>query len=183
VTSDQPQLFKLTSTNLIFLSQKRRYFLNDVTWIVNEKSFSINSSLFGCISDSYLNNSTLLSQQKFSLSEKEFSCFISFLNIFKGFKFPIHQYQDCLQSFISRFGLSCLISFLPFPQIVSQAIIFLSFPSCEQFESHFLQSISILIQNFDSLTIDQLSCLSHPAFEQIFRPINFKLRMKIICLI
>jgi hypothetical protein len=61
-----------------------------------------------------------------------------------------------------------LISFVPFPQTVSEAIRFLSVPSCEQFESHFLQSISLLIQNFHSLTIDQLCCLSNSSLEQIF---------------
>jgi hypothetical protein len=61
-----------------------------------------------------------------------------------------------------------LISFLPFPQTVSEAMVFLSIPSCGQFESHFLQSISVFIQNFDSLTIEQLCCLTNSALEQIF---------------
>jgi hypothetical protein len=168
VSSDQPQIFKLTSHHLIYLSQKGKFFLNDLTMIVNEKSFSINSSLFSCLSDSYQQNSNILSQTEFSLSEKEFSCFSSFIQIFNGLKFPIHQFVYCLQSLVYKLGLSCLISFIPFPHTVSDSLNFLSFPSCEQFENHFLQSLSILINNFDSLTIEQLNSLCNSALTQIF---------------
>jgi hypothetical protein len=102
------------------------------------------------------------------MSEEDFSCFTSFMHIFKGLKFPIQQFHHCLKPLISLFDLSCLISFISFPQAVSEAIRFLSYPSCEQFESHFVQSISILIQNFTSLTIDQLCCLSNSSLEQNF---------------
>jgi hypothetical protein len=83
-------------------------------------------------------------------------------------KFPIHQFVDCLQTLVCTFGLSCLISFIPFPQTIPEAITFLSYPSCQQFETHFLQSVSILIHNFNSLTIEQLNCLCDSALIQIF---------------
>jgi hypothetical protein len=168
VTSDQPQVFKFTSHNLIYLSQRQKRFLNDVTLKVNENSFSINSYLFSCLSDSYQNHSIIHSQTKISLSEKDFSCFCSFIQIFNGLKFPIHQFIDCLQSLVYIFGFSCLISLIPIPQTVPEAINFLSIPSCEQFETHFLQSVSILINNFDSLRVEQLDCLCNSALLQIF---------------
>lgn len=83
VTSNQSQIFKLSSHNLIYLSQKRKSIFNKLTLKVNGQNFTINSSFFSFISDFYLNNSDHLSQQEFSLSQKEFSCFLSFGNIFK----------------------------------------------------------------------------------------------------
>jgi hypothetical protein len=71
------------------------------------------------------------------------------------------------------FGLSSLSQFiyesLPSPKNIGEAIDFLSKPSCEYFSNIFDQSLSIVLNHFAEIRIDQFLRLSNSVLEKLLQ--------------
>jgi hypothetical protein len=99
---------------------------------------------------------------------------ISLLDVFKGLPFYFEEYSlESVSYLINLFGLSSLSQFicenLPSPQNIGEALDFLAKPSCEYFSNIFDQSLSIVLNHFAEMRIDQFLRLSHSVLEKLLQ--------------
>jgi hypothetical protein len=106
-------VFRLNSQHFQFLYENDLDTLNDFKLIVNDKTFNINFSLFCCVSDEL---QAIYSQEEelhLTLPEQHCPCFISFLDIFRGFPFYFQNYSlESVSYLIHLFRLSNLSQFI-----------------------------------------------------------------------
>jgi hypothetical protein len=112
--------------------------------------------------------------------KEHFECFISFLNLFSGCEFNSEKYSlSSLMFLINYFQSSLLFEFIcckiKIPQTINESIKYLSHPNCEFNENHFKESISILIREFENITIEQFQFISNSHFEIILRSLSFQI--------
>jgi hypothetical protein len=94
------------------------------------------------------------------------------MSIFQGqpFVFETNLFLS-LMFLINYFGFSCLLQIIPqnlvFPQTLEEAISYLSEQFCENFSLYFQKSASLLIQNINQITSQQLSHLQNSALMEI----------------
>jgi hypothetical protein len=95
------------------------------------------------------------------------------MNIFKGYSFYFNKFNigDVCQ-LIDCFGLTSLSQFIQktisFPEDLPQAIDFLFNSYSHQFDQQFDQSVEILIENFDQITIENFNSFSNIVLMKLF---------------
>jgi hypothetical protein len=84
-----------------------------------------------------------------------------------------------LKSLIESFNINSLYQFIsseyPFPQTVEKSLQFLSRSYSELLKEQFDQSLSVIIQNFDLISFDDLNKLSNSHLLKIFSSENFQI--------
>lgn len=87
VTSDQTQIFKLSSKYFSFLLKKQIDKLTDFHLIVKAQQFPINFEFFCCVSDKFLQMQHSRNTFVCSIPDPHFNCFVQFMKIFQGVQF------------------------------------------------------------------------------------------------
>jgi hypothetical protein len=164
VSLSKSQIFHFSSKQLERVPQTTRSLFNDFCLVVNGEQFQVNSSLFSCVSDLFLQMNKQENTIRCSISDESFLCFLSFLDVFKGISFNYQNFE--LQSvfhLIDCFGLSSLGKLISshekLPEDLSGAISFLSKNHSlhDYLNEHFNRSISIIVENIENISIDQLN--------------------------
>jgi hypothetical protein len=173
VTSTKSKHFSFTSEHLGDISIKQLPFMNNCNLIINHKSFEINSSHLSCISTKFHSIGNLVNHLIFSIPEEHLFCFESFLSIFKGSSFRFDEFDaSSLIYLIDFFDLKSLLQFisdsLPLPSNIEESIEFLSKIYSKILGKHFQQSIDIVIDNFEKITIDQFLQISNEILLSVF---------------
>jgi hypothetical protein len=159
---------------LKFLYQNDLSRLNDFKLVINGKSFNINFSLFCCVSDKFQSINHKEEGLHLTIPNQHLSCFLSFLDIFKGLSFYFQNHSlESVSSIIHLFGLSSLSQFicknLPSPRNIQEALEFLSNHSCHFYPEVFGESLEILIQHFSQIRLDQFLKLSNFVLENFLQ--------------
>jgi hypothetical protein len=111
---------------------------------------------------------------RISMPNNYFSCFLAFLDIFKGLPFYFENYSFASLSYLIKFfGISSLFDFIcaniPIPQNLQQSVEFLSHSSSEFIPQVFNESLNRVIQNLERIEIDQLLSLPNDILEKVFK--------------
>jgi hypothetical protein len=154
--------------------------LNNLALIFNQNDISINFSLFCCISDKFLQLARSISNFKFTLPEESVDIFISFLQILIGISFYPEDFEfSSLYYLIDFFGLNSLFLFITnnvqIPNTLSEALAYLNHPYSKFIDQPFQASLSILIENIELISVDQLTKLSNLQLEYIFSSSSLKI--------
>jgi hypothetical protein len=176
-TSSSPQSFTFSSNNLLFIPQIKRSLLNDFKFILNNQIFEVNYSLICCCSDKMIKMNSHQSEMICQIPNEHLNCFCSFMNLFKGKPFYFQDYSlNSLSYLIEFFGLSCLFHSLSSsfskPTTVIDSIKFLSISNCEYFDDYFNANLLFLIQNIESISIENLNRFPNSILEKIFLSTN-----------
>jgi hypothetical protein len=139
-----------------------------------------NFELWNCVSDFFLQNKNIGDQFVFSIPDEHFDCFLKFINIFHGE--TLHFEENLFSSWvflIYTFGLSCLLSFIPKEFLslhtLQEALSFLLKPFCQDFEQQFNQSVSLLLQHFDQISLEQFLSLPNSSLFYLFSSSQLKI--------
>jgi hypothetical protein len=147
----------LTSEHLGDISIKQLRIMTTFHLILNEQSFEIHSSYLSCLSNQFQSLDKRADQLICSIPQEHFQCFESFLLIFKGSSFRFDEFD--LSSLIYYFDLKPLHQFisssLSLPSNIQESISFLSRMNSQLLDKHFQQSIDILVENIEKISIDQ----------------------------
>jgi hypothetical protein len=87
VHSNENQIFKLSSKQLICFPKSWLNHLIDFDIVVNNTKISINFSLFSCIYDKFQELDYQESELSISITNESLNCFVSFFDIMKGYSF------------------------------------------------------------------------------------------------
>jgi hypothetical protein len=132
VSPGKSQYFSFNFKQIQFLSQKRRNLLNDIEISANGIIFRTNRLLFSCLWSKISKLSLFPSEISIQVQPNDFPCFISFMNLLKGFSINFKSFY--LQSVISIVNilncppiLSFILSQIKVPTNISEAIDFIHF--------------------------------------------------------
>jgi hypothetical protein len=157
----------------MFSSFKIKIIFENFTFSINSNPIYVNYSLFCCVSDILFYVDSSKQSLSFSVSDDVLKCFCSFIKVFDGIPFQWKNFHfSTLNSMIETFHLKSLRNFinqfLSLPKNVEDAIQLLSGSALFLSEDIFLQSFSILVDNFYSLNANQLDSLSIEVLKQLF---------------
>lgn len=134
----------------------------------------MNFGLFFCVSESLFQSGSTSENINISVSDDDLPCFIDFLRIFDGQPFHWAKYSftstiSLIQSF-SISPLSHVISdSIPLPKSLTESLDFVSKDVTSMFEKAFSHSISIIVDNFQLLSADQVVSLPNNHIETILQ--------------
>jgi hypothetical protein len=173
VNPDQAQTFKLSSKHLICFPKSWLARLVDFDLIINQKKIGINFSLFSCICDKLKDLNHQEKQLPSYIAYEYLNSFLSFFDLMDGYSFNFKNTDlGNLKSLIDCFGIASLYkiicSKIPLPETLEDSLQFISQPCSELLETHVHQSLSIIIQNFNAISFDDLNKLSNSHLLQIF---------------
>jgi hypothetical protein len=170
---NQDQHFKLSSKQIIYFPKSWLNHLTDFDLTINNQVIALNFSLFSCVCQKFQELHYQENQIGISISDENFHCFLSFFDMMKGYSFSFDKFDySSLKNLINYFGINSLFkvisSKIPIPQTLKSSLHFISQPYCEFLETHFNQSISIIIQNFNSISVEELSKISNSHLLKLF---------------
>jgi hypothetical protein len=171
--------FSFNSAHLAFLNIEQKKALINFTLIINNTSFHINKNMFSCVSELLLGVDSFQNSLSFSVSNEVFECFTSFIKILEGFSFfgnnfPISTIVSMTDTFLFKSLKEFVDSFLKSCNNIEDSIRFLSQNGFSSFENIFQQSVSVLADNFSSLTFEQLNILSIEVLQAIIKSDKIK---------
>jgi hypothetical protein len=108
-----------------------------------------------------------------SIPNQIFTCFLSFMDIFKGSSFYFDKFAiDDILQLVEQLDFNSLYQFInekiPMPMNLVQALDFLSHSYSFHFDRQFHHAIEILIKYFDQLTVELLNPLSNIVLNKLF---------------
>jgi hypothetical protein len=140
---------------------------------LNDIIFKTNRILFSCFCHKKVNSNSYPATIAIKVEQKDLSCFISFINLLKGF--PINFNRLDLESVLSVSNTLDCSSVLPFiqtqikiPTNLSEANEFLRKYCHSGLREHFEKSISILAKQLKEISFEILNSFSHEILEHIF---------------
>jgi hypothetical protein len=180
VLPEKPQHFSFCFKQIQFLSQRRINSLNDIEISMNGMILKTNRILFSCLSQKISKLHSLPPEISIHVHPKDFSCFLSFMSLLKGF--PINFSKFDIKSIISVekiLNCSSILSFIQsqiqIPSNVYEATEFLQFYHCNELKEYFEKSVSILASQLEEISFEVLNSFSYEILEQIFSSKDLKI--------
>jgi hypothetical protein len=173
VTPNQYQDFGLTTKMFMYYSRSGLNHLFDFDLKINDHQISIDSSLFSCLCDKFQEINHQEDKLTVSVPNEYLNCFLSFFDIMKGYSLSSNNFGfSNLKCLIDCFGITSLFQFIhetiPIPQTLESSLQFISQSCCEFLNDHFNSSLSIIIQNFNSISFETLCQISNSHLIKIF---------------
>jgi hypothetical protein len=160
VTKAKSQEFYLSSNHLRTIPQDQLNQFDDCTFFVNSHNIFLNFSLISCICEKciHLNRYDKLSfdvpnefLQVFILDNHEISSIVFLIHFF-GVSFPFSLISDKI----------------PIPETLSQSIQYISMKGCQSLENHFYQSMKIIFEHFNEISVQDFSSIPIESLEILF---------------
>jgi hypothetical protein len=164
VNSSNSSFFTLDFTRFSYIHSKTLNLMNNFQLLVNNNSYSLNSSYLACISEKILQqiqNDQTSSSISFSLSEELIPFFERTLKLLRGSQLFI--YQNEIGQFLEISNLlefSLLKEFLfnqiPCPEPFDDCLQFIQKQNAFDFPNHFEQCLSVLSKQFKNIDFEIL---------------------------